>query len=264
MQELFLQLERKLESLILTNKLLAVKAEFEAEGTRIDELAALSDLCCKNDIPLTLKIGGPFAQRDIYEAFQLGASNIMAPMVESSFAVFSSSEIFNKNLPAFKGLKNNTSLFINIESELAIKNFESILQTIAINKLPVKCVVVGRSDLSASLNIDDVNSDRVFEIVKYILDKSKPFSLPVAIGGNLTKNSYQFIRRLSDEGLFAFESRKCTYKVYNDINEKEFTELINIGLDFELSWLRYRQAIYANRSDEENSRIKLLNSRISI
>ena len=62
---------------------LAVKAELEAEGTRIDELATLSGLCFNHRIPLTLKIGGPTAERDIYEAFQIGANNILVPMIES-------------------------------------------------------------------------------------------------------------------------------------------------------------------------------------
>ena len=44
MQSSFLELESKLQSLLWSNKLLAIKAEFEAEGTRIDELASLSDI----------------------------------------------------------------------------------------------------------------------------------------------------------------------------------------------------------------------------
>ena len=81
------ELEIKLINLINTGYLLAIKAEFEAEGTRIDELAILSEICCKNKVPLTLKIGGPSAQRDFYEAFQIGANNILIPRVESRFAL---------------------------------------------------------------------------------------------------------------------------------------------------------------------------------
>ena len=84
--QFYKKLEDRLLNLVSLNSFLAVKAEFEAEGTRIDELSVISYLCLKNQVPLTLKIGGPCAKRDIYEAFQLGASNILVPMVESEFA----------------------------------------------------------------------------------------------------------------------------------------------------------------------------------
>ena len=111
---LFQNFEMQMKRLSSLSSFLAVKAEFEAEGTRIDELAILSELCCKNSIPLTLKIGGPSAQRDIYEAFQLGASNILVPMIESKYSLLNCFEMFEKFLPLFKDLTNTPKLFINI------------------------------------------------------------------------------------------------------------------------------------------------------
>ena len=49
-------LEEKLSILKNTNKLHSIKAEFEAEGTRIEELAILSRVCEKLSVPLKLKI----------------------------------------------------------------------------------------------------------------------------------------------------------------------------------------------------------------
>ena len=262
MQSLFRELESKLKSLLLTNKLLAIKAEFEAEGTRIDELTPLSDLCCKHNVPLTLKIGGPSAQRDIYEGFQLSATNIMVPMVESCFAVSISSEVFERYLRSFKGLRDFTNLFINIESKLAIKNFDSILETIIQNELPIKCLVIGRNDLSASLGISNVNSEEILEIAKEILEKANRFSLPVAIGGNLANDSFDFVNCLSDQGLYAFESRKCTFKLDGQIPKYEFESLIKKGLEFELNWLNYKKEIYLDRSHNDNARIKSINLRL--
>ena len=153
----FPSLESSLLALLETNYLKAIKAEFEAEGTRIDELAFLSQLCLKYKVPLTLKIGGACAKRDMYEAFQLGAKSILVPMIESEFSLNIATEIFEKIKPVFYSLNKRPCLSINIESKLAHQNFDSILQVIINNKLPVKSIVIGRSDLASSHGIKNVN-----------------------------------------------------------------------------------------------------------
>ena len=170
---LFEKLEMQMKRLSSLSSFLAVKAEFEAEGTRIDELAILSELCCKNSIPLTLKIGGPSAQRDIYEAFQLGATNILVPMVESKYSLLNCFEMFEKFLPLFKDLTNTPKLFINIESQLALKNIDSILKVIEDENLPVESIVIGRSDLSKSLKISDVDNEKMLEICIELLKREE-------------------------------------------------------------------------------------------
>ncbi len=255
-------LQDSIETLLDTGNLIAIKAEFEAEGTRIDELAVLSQLCCKYKVPLTLKIGGPCAKRDIYEAFQLGASNILVPMVESRFAAESSSNTFSKFCPIFKGLKEEPSLLINIESKISIKNIDEIIDSIISNNLPIKTFVVGRSDLSSSLGIKDVNSCEMLETTKDILYKVRGKSIGTTLGGNLTDKSYDFIERLRDYGLCAYESRKCTFKNQKGISKEQFTKILNQGLAFEMAWLKYKSELYSNRSKEEQARIDTISYRI--
>tara|TARA_Y100000991_G_scaffold215711_1_gene207718 strand:+ start:11111 stop:11908 length:798 start_codon:yes stop_codon:yes gene_type:complete len=255
-------LEAKIHSLIKTGRLMAIKAEFEAEGTRIDELGLLSNICFKNNVPLTLKTGGPAAIRDIFEAFQLSAKNILIPMIESSYSLEYFIISYNKFLNDFQDLNIINKLSINIESKLGYKNIGNILQLIEEKSLPISHIVIGRTDLSSSLKITDVNSEEILNIAKDIITKASRKNVKCTIGGNLSSDSFEFINYLKDYKLEAFESRKATFKLTNSLTKKEFDNLIQLGLEFELAWLNLKRKMYNFRSEEENTRIQTIKSRL--
>src|SRR3989344_7602665 len=65
----------------------AIKAEFEAEGSRLNELMRLKDISEKAGLGIVLKLGGAEAVTDLFEAQMLGVEGIVAPMIESSYAL---------------------------------------------------------------------------------------------------------------------------------------------------------------------------------
>ena len=259
---------KNLESNILalknTGRLLAIKAEFEAEGTRIDELGILSNACFKCNVPLTLKTGGPAAIRDIYEAYQLGAKNILIPMVESEYSLEYFINSYQKFSHDFKDLNKKTNLAINIESKLGYENIEKILGLISKKSLPIQYIVIGRTDLSSSLQINNVNSKEIFNITKDILKKANLRNVKCTLGGNLTSESFEFIDNLSNLQLNAFETRKTTFKLSKSISKNEFDNLIKLSLKFELSWLNLKRSMYSLRSNEEIARVNKIKSRLKL
>ena len=183
-------------------------------------------------------------------------------MVESSFSAEICSEFFESLINAFQMMYERPNLFINIESIKTVNNLNSILESISQKKLPIKSFVIGRSDLASSLDIDDVNSAAMFEIVENIIFKSQDHSMDLTLGGNITGKSYNFINKLKDK-IISFESRKCTFLLNKNIDEIQYKQLINDGLEFELAWLEFKQNMYSQRSNEENTRINLIKKRIA-
>src|SRR5262245_21846598 len=64
-----------------------VKAEFEAEGTRMEEAMRLKDVSAQAGVGLNIKIGGCEALKDMFDAISLGVERIIAPMVETPYAL---------------------------------------------------------------------------------------------------------------------------------------------------------------------------------
>ena len=130
-------MERKMVDLLKDLKenshVTGIKAEFEAEGTRIEEAMRLKEIISKVGLELTIKIGGCEAIKDMYEARSLGTCHLVGPMVETPYAL-------KKYLGAVKLAFSAEELeemevLVNIETQTAVSNFEKMLQLPEVNEL---------------------------------------------------------------------------------------------------------------------------------
>jgi len=161
---------------------LATKAEFEAEGTRTDELLRLLEIANKADVGLALKVGGCEAVRDMLEAKQFGVRYIIAPMVETPYAL--SKYIAAKDKVYSSEEQKDVSFLFNLETITAFNNLVPMLE-LAANKPGCDGVVFGRVDFSGSIGAgrDGIESEPVTQAVESAAKACSKYGLDFVVGG---------------------------------------------------------------------------------
>ena len=235
-----------------------IKAEFEAEGTRLEEVLRLKEVVMKAELGLTIKIGGCEALRDMYECRTIGVERLVAPMIESAFAL---QKFLQATKIAFPDEEREDIKFaVNIETITGCKNFDEMLELPQIKMLDG--IVMGRVDLTGSLgmNRDSVNSQQVFEITKQLFLKSKSKGMENAIGGGVSAQSLPFINDLPKGTVDRFETRKVIFQCPSAL-EKNPDKGILKAVGFELLWLKNKREYYNAISIEDESRLNMLETR---
>jgi hypothetical protein len=246
-----------LKELMYEHAVVGVKAEFEAEGTRTEELMRLKEICLAAKIPLTLKIGGCEALRDMYDARAVGVDNLVAPMVETPFALRKYLKAISIAFPEDE--QEKVDFLINVETIQTVMLLNKILEIPEIGKLDG--IVLGRSDLIGSMGLDkkEINGKQVLEICRDVFRQAKKKNLICVIGGTISINSLPFLSDLSDY-LDRFETRKVCFACKEALR-KDPVNGINKALDFELLWLQNKKNYYRSISVEDHKRIMTLKDR---
>lgn len=232
-----------------------IKAEFEAEGARMDELISLRELVVRADLKFITKIGGCEAVHDMQQCKLLGSTSIMAPMIETPFAMSKFSSAAKR---VYGDEMDSVEWIINAETKTCHSNYKGILET---GHGFLNAVTVGRSDLSASMGIErkDIESKPVFDATRDLLRMSKAAGHTTNFGGNIGIESIPFIMGMSDVA-DRFETRKVVITMNTD--EKFLKKAITKALEFELLWLLNKKSYYTRLSVEDEARIERMRSQI--
>lgn len=212
--------------------IVAIKQSLEDEGANFNEVIFAKKISKKNNLKLNVKIGGCEAKNDIFFCYSVPTDSIVAPMVESEYAL----KKFIQTVPSsYKG-----DLYINLETKNAFLNLDKIIKSKDFTKL--KGVVIGRSDIAGSLSLSKskVDSYLIFNLLKKNLHKIKKNKKIIKMGGSITQKSKNFIEKLYKQKLI---DRVETRNVELELSEKlldNFDAVVPLIFEFEIEWLKFK------------------------
>ena len=253
--------ERKMLDILIRGKekygFVGVKAEFEAEGTRTDELLRLVEICRRANLKLALKIGGCEALRDLMEAKQIGVDYIVAPMVETPYAL--SKFIDAKNTIYSKTDQEDCDFLFNLESITAFNQVDDMLK---MAEGRVNGVVFGRVDFTLSMGLtrQEINFSPTTDHVLTTSKKCKARKLDLVVGGGIALEAMPVMKRIQAEYLNRFETRKILFDAAI-CTSNEVERGLSQAVEFELLWLINKREYYKTIFGEDEKRIDMLQRR---
>ena len=236
-----------------------IKAEFEAEGSRMEEMMRLKDITSSVNLPIILKIGGVEAVTDVYNALSLGVKGCIAPMAETKYALSKFTDLIDNYVA--KDNASDIEFGANIETITACNNFVDMLTIDNINNL--SGFTVGRVDLVGSMGLgrESINtSNEVTSLCRSVFSKSKEKGFKTALGGGISVDAFPVINELNSDGLIdKYETRKVVFPA-ESISHGE--KAILKAVEFEFLWLQSKKRYYSGIKKEDAKRIEMLEKRL--
>lgn len=246
-------LKDSLENLGKNYGVIGMKQSFEDEGVLLNDVVAFKRVTEICGLQSFVKIGGCEAKSDLYNCIRMGINGVIAPMVETPFAL-------SKFTDMIEDYSDRADAYIVIESKTSYDNIDDILKN---GKGKLKGIVVGRSDFSKSYNLSksEVDSNFVYDKVEEILVKAKKHNYITVLGGSVSTRSTKFIKDMYNKNLLdRVETRNVVIGLNKD-NINIIDNVIQKALDFEIEWLQYKLSISSKLSAEYSERIGLLKNR---
>lgn len=246
---------------------LAVKAEFEAEGTRTDELLRLLEMTRRAGLRMALKIGGCEAVRDLIESRQFGVDYVIAPMIETPYALGKYVQAKNKVYRAEE--QEDTKFLFNLETETAYRSLPALVE-LARAPQGVDGIVFGRVDFCGSrgLGSDDINRPEITSCCVEAAAACKAAGLEFVVGGGVSKDALDVLAEIRSTHLSRFETRKIIFDagalpgLGDGVAEgSPVARGLLAAVHFEILWLLNKRDYYTEIGAEDDRRIAMLEAR---
>jgi len=238
----------------------AVKAEFEAEGTRVDELLRLVEIARRADLKIGLKIGGCEAIRDLLEIKQIGVDYIIAPMVETPYALWKFVDA--KNRIFTKEEQRDIKFLTNLETITGFNNLASLVEQACMQD-GLDGLVFGRVDYAMSMGRngrEDINNTDITKAVIETANACKAAKLELVMGGGISKDAIPAVRQVQKVHLDRYETRKIIFNG-DAIKLSTADKALISAVEFELLWLKNKRDYYEAIFTEDDKRINMLETR---
>jgi hypothetical protein len=237
----------------------SVKAEFEAEGTRTDELLRLLEIARRAQVNVGVKIGGCEAVRDLIECRQFGVDYIIAPMIETPYALGKYIEAKNKVFSAEE--RAGIKFLFNVETVSAFHQLDPLVSE-SKKANGVNGIVFGRVDFAGSLGKgrEAIQSEEMTNYVIAVAKHCKAAGLELVTGGAVTLDSVASLRRIKSIHLDRFETRKIIFGAQL-LDRDDVEAALNLAGEFELLWLENKRNHYLGVGEEDEERIEMLSKR---
>ena len=235
----------------------AVKAEFEAEGTRVDELLRLLEIARRAGVKVGLKIGGCEAIRDLIECRQFGVDYIIAPMVETPYALKKYIEAKHKVFPQDE--RADTNFLFNVETR---STYEHLAELGSVAQGGAVGMVFGRVDFAGSMGHtrDFVNTDEMIGYVEKVAAVARERNIDMVVGGGVSPDSIDVLRRVRAIRLDRFETRKVIFDAAV-LDGEQAKGGMELAIEFELLWLKNKRDFYSAIAREDEQRIAMMEER---
>ena len=225
-----------------------LKGEFEAEGLTPIELASEVIWGARHGLDFLVKIGGCEAKSDVEYLQRLDVRNVVAPMIESGFAMVKYMGMLPEG--AFD------QIGVTIETYNAVDRIDEILN--AGTKLT--SVTIGRSDLTASFGGSSTNNPETLEKTLKVARAAKTRGLEVTMGGSVDVRTRELMREGHPlaEVIDAVETRKVVMPISTFVEDGTLEDSITV----EAELLNLRMAPLQASLDSMADRFQKIRSRV--